>query len=132
MTDEKPRSRHPVANAGRLAMVTTDTIGELEVRPGGLVHAAAVSGANVLRDMREAITNTIGGKMVRYEELLDQTITRALDILEANARAEGYDAVVGVRISHPVITDGAIEIVAIGTGVWIAGPGKGEQASPAS
>lgn len=132
MTDEKPRSRHPVANAGRLAMVTTDTIGELEVRPGGLVHAAAVSGANVLRDMREAITNTIGGKMVRYEELLDQTITRALDILEANARAEGYDAVVGVRISHPVITDGAIEIVAIGTGVWIAGRGNGEQASPAS
>ena len=132
MTDEKPRSRHPVANAGRLAMVTTDTIGELEVRPGGLVHAAAVSGANVLRDMREAITNTIGGKMVRYEELLDQTITRALDILEANARTEGYDAVVGVRISHPVITDGAIEIVAIGTGVWIPGRGTGEQASPAS
>jgi uncharacterized protein YbjQ (UPF0145 family) len=103
----------------RLAMVTTDTIAGLDVRPGGIVHAAAVSGANVLRDMREAITNTIGGKMLRYEKLLDQTITRALDTLEDNARAQGYEAVVGVRISHPVITDGAIEIVAIGTGVWI-------------
>jgi uncharacterized protein YbjQ (UPF0145 family) len=57
--------------------------------------------------------------MLRYEKLLDQTITRALETLEDNARAQGYEAVVGVRISHPVITDGAIEIVAIGTGVWI-------------
>ena len=100
-------------------MVTTDTIAGLDVRPGGIVHAAAVSGAKVLRDMREAITNTIGGKMLRYEKLLDQTITRALETLEDNARAQGYEAVVGVQISHPVITDGAIEIVAIGTGVWI-------------
>lgn len=109
------------AGVGRLRMVTTDTLGEVRVRPGGVVHAAAVSGANVLRDMREAITNTIGGKMVRYEKLLDQTITRALEALEANARAAGYDAVVGLRISHPVITDGAIEILAIGTGVYIVG-----------
>ncbi len=102
-------------------MVTTDAIGGLKVRPGGVVHAAAVSGANVLRDMREAITNTIGGKMVRYEKLLDETITRALEALAQNGRAAGYDAIVGLRISHPVITDGAIEILAIGTGVFIVG-----------
>ena len=113
------RGKGGTEEGARLAMVTTDTIAGLDVRPGGIVHAAAVSGANVLRDMREAITNTIGGKMLRYEKLLDQTITRALDTLEDNARAQGYEAVVGVRISHPVITDGAIEIVAIGTGVWI-------------
>lgn len=108
-----------MAKDGDFPMVTTDTIGDLAVQPGGIVHAAAVSGANVLRDMREAITNTIGGKMVRYEKLLDETITRALEALAAKGREAGYDAIVGLRVSHPVITDGAIEILAIGTGVFI-------------
>ena len=105
----------------RLQMVTTDTLGNQPIRYGSALHATAVSGANVLRDMREAITNTLGGKMVRYEKLLDQTIDRAISSLEQQAITAGYDAVVGMRISHPVITDGAIEIVAIGTGVWIDG-----------
>ena len=113
------RGKGRAEEGDRLAMVTTDTIAGLDVRPGGIVHAAAVSGANVLRDMREAITNTIGGKMVLYEKLLDETITRALEALSANGRAAGYDGIVGLRISHPVITDGAIEILAIGTGVFI-------------
>ena len=65
--------------------------------------------------------NNINHKLAReyYEKLLDQTIERALDALEERALAVGYDAVVGLRLSHPVITDGAIEIVASGTGVWI-------------
>jgi len=108
-------------------MVTTETLGETGMRHGGLLHASAVSGANVLRDLREAVTNTIGGKMLRYEKLLSLTIDRALDGLEERAMAEGYDAVVAVRISHPVITEGAIEVVVTGTGVWI-----GERRPPAS
>ncbi len=82
------------------------------MRHGTAVHATAVSGANVLRDLREAVTNTLGGKMLRYEKLLNLTIDRALDTLEERALAAGYDAVVGLHISHPVITDGAVEIVA--------------------
>ena len=97
-----------------IQIVTTDTLGSTPIR-----HATAVSGANVLRDLREAVTNTLGGKMLRYEKLLNSTIERALDTLEERAIAAGYQAVVGLRISHPVITDGAIEIVAIGTGVWL-------------
>ncbi|SRR6056297_2147457 len=117
---EPPRER-------KLPMVTTETLGETGMRHGGLLHASAVSGANVLRDLREAVTNTIGGKMLRYEKLLSLTIDRALDGLEERAMAEGYDAVVAVRISHPVITEGAIEVVVTGTGVWI-----GERRPPAS
>jgi uncharacterized protein YbjQ (UPF0145 family) len=99
-----------------MRLVTTDTISDQPVRHGELVYATAVSGANILRDVREAITNTLGGQMSRYEELLDRTIARALEGLAERAREKGYDGVLAVRISHPEITDGAVEVVVCGTG----------------
>jgi uncharacterized protein YbjQ (UPF0145 family) len=98
-----------------MRLVTSDSLDE-PIERGELVYACAVSGANILRDMREAITNTLGGNMIRYEALLDKTIGRALDALADKARAQGYDGVLGIRVSHPHITDGAIEVVVTGTG----------------
>jgi uncharacterized protein YbjQ (UPF0145 family) len=88
---------------------------------GEIVYAVAVSGANILRDMREAVINTIGGHMTKYEALLDQTIARALEDLSARAQAKGYDGVLGIRIVHPTITNGAIAVTATGTGFRFAG-----------
>jgi uncharacterized protein YbjQ (UPF0145 family) len=99
-----------------MRLVTTDYVDDAEIITGEVVFAVAVSGANIVRDMREAIVNTIGGHMTRYENLLDQTIARALEALKARAAAQGYDGVVGVRLSHPMITNGAVEVVATGTG----------------
>jgi uncharacterized protein YbjQ (UPF0145 family) len=90
------------------------------VQHGEIVFAVAVSGANILRDMREAVVNTIGGHMTKYEALLDKTIARALDTLSERARAKGYDGVLGIRVSHPYITSGAIEVVVTGTGFRFA------------
>jgi uncharacterized protein YbjQ (UPF0145 family) len=99
-----------------MRLLTTETVSERPIEQGEMVYACAVSGANLLRDMREAIVNTIGGHMTKYEALLDQTIARALDVLAERARAQGYDGVLGIRVSHPVITSGAIEVVVAGTG----------------
>lgn len=99
-----------------MKLVTTETISDGPIRHGEVLFASAVSGANILRDMREAITNTLGGRMTRYESLIDATIERALGSLSERAAAKGYDGVVAVRVSHPVITDGAIEVVVTGTG----------------
>jgi uncharacterized protein YbjQ (UPF0145 family) len=98
-----------------MRLVTTETIDEAITR-GTMVTACAVTGANIIRDMREAITNTVGGHMTRYESLLDRTIARALDTLAERAKAQGYDGVLGIRISHPTITSGALEVVVAGTG----------------
>lgn len=99
-----------------MRLVSCEDLGGEAIDRGDLVYACAVSGANIFRDMREAITNTVGGNMIRYEALLDKTIARALDALVEKARAQGYDGVLGIRISHPQITDGAIEVVVAGTG----------------
>ena len=64
-----------------MRLVTSETIPDRPIEQGEMVYACAVSGANILRDMREAVINTIGGHMTKYEALLDQTIARALDVL---------------------------------------------------
>jgi uncharacterized protein YbjQ (UPF0145 family) len=91
------------------------------VSRGEIVYAVAISGANILRDMREAVVNTLGGHMTKYEALLDKTIARALEGLAERARQQGYDGVLGIRISHPHITDGALEVVVSGTGFKFTG-----------
>jgi uncharacterized protein YbjQ (UPF0145 family) len=104
-------------------LVTTETV-DRPIERGEIIYAVAVSGANILRDMREAVVNTLGGHMVRYEALLDKTIARALDGLSERARERGYDGVLGIRVTHPYITNGAIEVVVTGTGFNYAGSGR--------
>jgi uncharacterized protein YbjQ (UPF0145 family) len=103
-----------------MQLLTSETT-DRPVERGEVVYAVAVSGANILRDMREAVINTIGGHMTKYEALLDQTIARAIEALAERARAKGYDGVLGIRIAHPTITQGAIAVTVSGTGFRFAG-----------
>lgn len=98
-----------------LRLVTTPNLDEPHEK-GEIVYACAISGANVLRDMREAVVNTLGGRMTKYEGLLDRTMGFALDNLAQRAADLGYDGVLDIRFSHPMITNGAIEVVVSGTG----------------
>ena len=102
---------------GGLPLLTLERI-EGEVRLGEVIHANAVSAANIVRDLREHITNTFGGRMSRYENLTDETIDRALSSLRDKAAEAGYDGVLGLRIVHPNIVDGGVEVVVYGTGFW--------------
>lgn len=86
------------------------------INVGDIVHASAVSAANVARDIRENIRNLTGGKMQHYERLIDQTVARALENLRQNAIEAGYDGVVGVTLSHPTVVDGGVEVVVYGNG----------------
>ena len=54
-----------------MRLVTSETVPDRPIERGDMVYAGAVSGANILRDMREAVINTIGGYMTTYEALLD-------------------------------------------------------------
>jgi uncharacterized protein YbjQ (UPF0145 family) len=98
-----------------MALYTADRLSDRKVREGEMLWVSAVSAANIFRDIREMITNTLGGRMRRYERLMNQTITRALADLEAQAQAKGYDGCLAVRISHPRIAEGACEILVYGT-----------------
>lgn len=99
-----------------MALYTIDQLPHRKVREGELIWASAVQAANIIRDVREMLTNTFGGRMRRYENLMNDSLARALAELETKAKDKGYDGCLGVRISHPRIADGACEIIVYGTG----------------
>ena len=79
-----------------------------------------VRAANVVKDVRENIRNMLGGRMVHYEALIQDAVNTALAELEQRAAALGYDGVVGVKLSHPKVVEGAVEVIAYGNGFRFA------------
>ena len=97
-------------------LFTIDHIPRREVEVGELLTAVAVAAANVVKDIRENVRNLVGGRMSHYEKLIDDTVNYALEALERKASERGYDGVLGVRISHPSLVDGGVEVVVCGNG----------------
>lgn len=99
-----------------MQLYTVESLSGRHIKEGELIFATTVLAANLLRDVREAITNALGGKMRRYERLLDRVTAQALDILKERAAEKGYDGVVAVRISNPFMMQGSAAITVYGTG----------------
>ena len=75
-----------------------------------------VYAANVVKDVRENIRNLVGGRMSHYEGLIAQAVEQGLSDLKEKATAKGYDGVLGVKINHPVLVDGGVEVIIYGNG----------------
>lgn len=86
------------------------------VEVGELLVSVAVNAANVINDLKENIKNLTGGEMKHYEKLIEKSVERALSKLEKKASEKGYDGVLGVKLSHPHVVDGGVEVVAYGNG----------------
>ena len=83
---------------------------------GELVTTASVQASNIIRDAHELLINIFGGRMRRYEGLLESTLERGIGRFREELVAQGYDGALGVRFSHPKIVDGGAEIIVYGTG----------------
>jgi len=99
-----------------MQIYTVESLTGRRIKEGELVYANAVLAANLLRDVREAIQNAIGGKLRRYEGVLDRVTAQAIEALKEKANAAGYDGIVGFRISSPYMIAGSASITVYGTG----------------
>ena len=99
-----------------MTLHTTERFSGKTIKEGEMIAVTAVEAANIIRDFRERITNTFGGRMKQYENLTERAIDRAMEKLDLKAKDAGYDGVVAVRLSHPSLVEGGVEVVAYGTG----------------
>lgn len=98
-------------------------VGGRPIELGGLVSTSAVQASNIVRDVVEMVRNAVGGRMTRYERLLDLTQERALARFQEKLAEAGYDGAVGVRFAHPTVVDGGSELIVYGTGFRYQTPG---------
>lgn len=103
------RNRRPL-------LIALDVAPDDQVEVGALLTIVVVKAANVVRDIRENIRNLTGGRMRHYEALVQEAIDAGLADLEAKALDQGYDGVLGVKISHPQVVDGGVEVILYGNG----------------
>ena len=97
-------------------LIALDYHPNAQIELGELLTVVNVSAANVVKDIRENIRNLVGGRMVHYETLVAKAVDGALAELDAKAQALGYDGVIGVKISHPSLVEGGVEVVVYGNG----------------
>lgn len=111
--ETNPTSHQP---ATKPRLISLDQVPDQSVELGELLTVVVVMAANVVRDIRENIRNLVGGRMSHYEQLLEAAVEAAMDDLARKAESRGYDGVVGVKLSHPHVVDGGVEVIAYGNG----------------
>lgn len=104
-----------------MIIVTTDTIpGRNITATVGLVRGNTIRARHLGKDIFAVFKNIVGGEISEYTKLMAESREQALDRLRDEAVRVGADAVVGLRFTTSMITQGASEILAYGTGVKLA------------
>lgn len=105
-----------------LIVTTTPTV---EGRPVqhylGIVTGEVIVGANLFRDLFASITDIVGGRSGKYEDVLARAREQAVAEMRREAVVLGGNAIVGVDLHYEVLGQGGsmLMVTASGTAVII-------------
>ncbi len=103
-----------------MTLIALDQSHRPDAEVGDFLVVVVVYAANVVQDVRENIRNLVGGRMSHYEALIEKAIEQGIADMEKKATAQGYDGVLGVKITHPLVVDGGVEVIIYGNGYRLA------------
>ena len=93
--------------------------GKTIVEHFGLVSGSTIRAKHVGRDIMAGLKNLVGGELKGYTQLLHESRQQAVERMIEQARQLGANAVVNVRFSTSSVAQGAAELYAYGTAVYI-------------
>mgnify|MGYP001807598227 CR=1 FL=1 len=103
-----------------MILTTTEHIPKKEiVEILGVARGSTVRARNIGRDLFAGLKNIIGGELSEYTKLQAESREQAIQRMVTDGERLGADAIINIRISTSVITQGAAEILAYGTAVKI-------------
>ena len=85
----------------------------------GVVTGNTVRAKHIGRDIMAGLKNVVGGELVGYTELLQDSRREATERMIEQARSMGANAVVNVRFATSSISQGAAELFAYGPAVRV-------------
>ncbi len=83
----------------------------------GVVWATSVRSRHLGHDLYAMLKSLKGGDIRSYENLTDNARADVLKKLESNAKAQGANAVLSMRMGTTAIMPGMVEVYAYGTAV---------------
>lgn len=89
-----------------MLITTTNTIeGKRITAYYGIVTGETIIGANIVKDFFASITDIVGGRSGKYEQVLREAKQIALREMEENAARMGANAVISVDLDYETIGD---------------------------
>jgi len=108
-------------DSGMIVSTTTAIEGRPVRHYLGVVTGEVIVGANLFRDLFASITDIVGGRSGKYEEVLARARREAISEMKQEALQLGGNAVIGVDIDYEVLgQNGSMLMVSVsGTAVVI-------------
>lgn len=112
----------PWSNAdGGVIVTTTPTIQGREIDAYlGIVTGEVIVGANLFRDIFASITDLVGGRSGKYEEVLARARREAIAEMKEEAVRLGGNAVVGVDLDYEVLGKNGSMLMVSGSGTAVS------------
>jgi len=97
---------------------TTDHIPNKEITEIlGIARGSTVRARNIGRDIFAGLKNIVGGEIEEYPQLQADSREQAMQRMIADGERLQADAIINIRLTTSVVTQGASEILAYGTAV---------------
>ncbi len=82
-----------------------------------IARGSTVRARNIGRDIFAGLKNIIGGEISEYTKLMADSREHAIERMIADAKSIDADAIINVRFTTSMISQGTAEILAYGTAV---------------
>ncbi len=102
-----------------LVVSSHDVPGKRIVKTLGLVKGNTIRARHIGKDILAVFKNIVGGEIQEYTKLMAESREQAIDRMIEDAQQLGANAIISVSTTTSVISQGAAELLVIGTAVVI-------------
>jgi uncharacterized protein YbjQ (UPF0145 family) len=103
-----------------MILVSSPTIpGKKIVKTLGLVKGNTIRARHIGKDILAVFRNIVGGEIHEYTKLMAESREQAIDRMVESAKKMGANAIISVSSTTSMISQGAAELMVLGTAVHI-------------
>jgi len=102
-----------------LVVTSPDIPGKKIVKTLGLVKGNTIRARHIGKDILAVFKNIVGGEIQEYTKLMAESREQAIDRMVQDAEQLGANAIISVSTTTSVISQGAAELLVLGTAVVI-------------
>jgi len=102
-----------------IVVSSPDIPGKKIVKTLGLVKGNTIRARHIGKDILAVFKNIVGGEIHEYTKLMAESREQAIDRMIENAEKMGANAIISVTSTTSMISQGAAELMVLGTAVVI-------------